>query len=65
MNISQVAITTGLWMMMAASVAMPCELKASSAVDMIANSLVIDHDDDNRLAFGLAVDGVHCSTRKS
>jgi GT2 family glycosyltransferase len=40
------------------------ELKVSSAVDMIANSLVIDHDDDNRLAFGLAVDGVHCSTRQ-
>ena len=40
------------------------ELKASSTVDMIANSLVIDHDDDNRLAFGLTVDGVHCSTRQ-
>lgn len=40
------------------------ELKVHSAVDKISNSLVIDHNDDNQLAFGLMVDGVHCSTRQ-
>ena len=64
-HILEAAIITGLWMMMAQSVERPFhELKVHSAVDMITNSLVIDHNDDDQLAFGLMVDGVHCSTRQ-